>query len=159
MSSIIRGLGIGLFVSGMLFTFISLNNSSEPLENAPKGYELVKSEELQSLQAELSTSKEQLAQIQLDLEAMSKKANTEEKVETEVNEQSSTEQVKTVLIIRSGMTSTEISSFLEQTNIIKNRKDFNQYLEDKQLSESIQIGTYEINSSMTIAEIAKLITK
>ena len=159
MSSIMRGLGIGLFTAGILFTFISIPNSSDTLNTAPNGYELVKSDELKSLRAELSTSKEQLAQIQLDLEAMSKEDNTEEKVETEVNEESSTEQVKTVLIIRSGMTSTEISSLLEQTNIIKNRKDFNQYLEDKQLSESIQIGTYEINSSMTIAEIANLITK
>lgn len=157
MSSIIRGLGIGLFTAGILFTFISMLNSSDPLETAPKGYELVKSDELKSLQGELSTSKEQLAQIQLDLEALSKEDSTEEQVE-EVDEPS-TDQIKTVLIIRSGMTSTEISSLLEQTNIIKNRKDFDQYLEDKKLSEGIQIGTYELNSSMTIAEIANLITK
>lgn len=157
MSSIIRGLGIGLFTAGILFTFISMPNSSDVSNAAPNGYELVKSEELKSLQAELSTSKEQLAQIQLDLEAMSKENYTDEQVE-EVDEPSS-DQVKTVLIIRSGMTSTDISSILEQTNIIKNRKDFDQYLEDKELSEGIQIGTYELNSSMTIAEIANLITK
>ena len=157
MSSIIRGLGIGLFTAGILFTFISVPNSSDGSTTAPNGYELVKSEELKSLQEELSTSKEQLAQIQLDLEAMSKENNTDEQVE-EVDDPSS-DQVKTVLIIRSGMTSTDISSILEQTNIIKNRKDFDQYLEDKKLSEGIQIGTYELNSSMTIAEIANLITK
>lgn len=157
MSSIIRGLGIGLFTAGILFTFISMPNSSDVSNTAPNGYELVKSEELKSLQAELSTSKEQLAQIQLDLEAMSKENNTNVQVET-VDEPSS-DHVKTVLIIRSGMTSTDISSILEQTNIIKNRKDFDQYLEDKRLSEGIQIGTYELNSSMTIAEIANLITK
>lgn len=157
MSSIIKGLGIGLFTAGILFTFISTSNSSAVSNTAPKGYELVKSEELKSLQAELSTSKEQLAQIQLDLEAMSKENNTDGQVE-EVEDPSS-DQIKTVLIIRSGMTSTDISLILEQTNIIKNRKDFDQYLEDKKLSEGIQIGTYELNSSMTIAEIANLITK
>lgn len=157
MSSIIRGLGIGLFTAGILFTFISVPNSSDGSTTAPNGYELVKSEELKSLQEELSTSKEQLAQIQLDLEAMSKENNTDEQVE-EVDDPSS-DQVKTVLIIRSGMTSTDISSILEQTNIIKNRKDFDQYLEDKALSESIQIGTYELTSTMTISEIANLITK
>ncbi|WP_394187739.1 hypothetical protein [Paenisporosarcina quisquiliarum] len=157
MSSIIKGLGIGLFTAGILFTFISTSNSSGVSKTAPNGYELVKSEELKSLQAELSTSKEQLAQIQLDLEAISKENNTDEQVE-EFDDPSS-DQIKTVLIIRSGMTSTDISSILEQTNIIKNRKDFYQYLEDKKLSEGIQIGTYELNSSMTIAEIANLITK
>ncbi|MBU0904347.1 MAG: endolytic transglycosylase MltG [Firmicutes bacterium] len=157
MSSIMRGLGIGLFTAGILFTFISVPNSSDGSTTAPNGYELVKSEELKSLQEELSTSKEQLAQIQLDLEAMSKENNTDEQVE-EVDDPSS-DQVKTVLIIRSGMTSTDISSILEQTNIIKNRKDFDQYLEDKKLSEGIQIGTYELNSYMTIAEVANLITK
>lgn len=156
MSSIIRGLGIGLFTAGIIFTFVSIPNSSDVSNTAPNGFELIKSEELKSLQAELSTSKEQLAQIQLDLEAMSKE-NTDEQIE-EVDEPSSV-QVKTVLIIRKGMTSTDISSILEQTNIIKNRKDFEQYLEDKKLSEGIQIGTYEINSSMTIVEIANLITK
>lgn len=156
MSSIIRGLGIGLFTAGIIFTFVSIPNSSDVSNTAPNGFELIKSEELKSLQAELSTSKEQLAQIQLDLEAMSKE-NTDEQIE-EVDEPSSV-QVKTVLIIRKGMTSTDISSILEQTNIIKNRKDFDQYLEDKKLSEGIQIGTYEINSSMTIVEIANLITK
>lgn len=156
MSSIFRGLGIGLFTAGIIFTFVSIPNSSDVSITAPNGFELIKSEELKSLQAELSTSKEQLAQIQLDLEAMSKE-NTDEQIE-EVEEPSSV-QVQTVLIIRKGMTSTDISSILEQTNIIKNRKDFEQYLEDKKLSEGIQIGTYEINSSMTIVEIANLITK
>ncbi len=157
MSSMIRGLGIGLFTAGILFTFISTSNSKDVRNTAPNGYELVKSEELKSLQAELSTSKEQLAQIQLDLEAISKENKTDEQVE-EVDEPSS-DQVKTVLIIRSGMTSTDVSSILEQTNIIKNRKDFDQYLEDKSLSEGIQIGTYELTSTMTISEIANLITK
>ncbi|MET0785870.1 MAG: hypothetical protein ABWY25_04130 [Paenisporosarcina sp.] len=155
MTSIIRGLGIGLFIAGTLFTLASMatTHSSEPLETAPKGYELVKSDELKLLQAELSTSKEQLAQIQLDLEAVSKEEDT-----SADTKKGTTDQNKSVLIVRPGMNSPEISSLLENAKIIKNRKDFDQFLTDNQLAESIQIGTYELNSSMTIEEIADIIT-
>jgi predicted nucleic acid-binding Zn-ribbon protein len=153
MTSILRGLGIGLFIAGALFTLASMasTHSSEP--TAPKGYELVKSDELKLLKDELSTSKKQLAQIQLDLEAVSK----EEDTSADTNK-ATTDQIKSVLNVRPGMNSPEISSLLENAKIIKNRKEFDQFLTDNQLAESIQIGKYELNSSMTIAEIADMIT-
>jgi len=155
--SIIRGLGIGLFIAGVLFTFLPTSNPT--LENAPKGYEIIESSKLNKLEEELSTSKEQLAQIQLDLENMS---NGESDREDESKDESNIESpsiTNTVLEIRKGMNSIDVSLTLEETGILKNRKDLDQYLEDNKLSERIQIGTYELDSTMTIAEIADLITK
>jgi len=155
--SIIRGLGIGLFIAGVLFTFLPTSNPT--LENTPKGYEIIESSKLTKLEEELSTSKEQLAQIQLDLENMS---NAETDRENESEDESTVESpsiTNTVLEIRKGMNSIDVSLTLEETGILKDRKDLDQYLEDNKLSERIQIGTYELDSTMTIAEIADLITK
>lgn len=153
--SIIRGLGIGLFGSALL---LSLSPSSSPTSNQstndiPKGYELIESTELTTLQNELNTTKEQLAQIQMDLEEANK-----EPEEPETIEETPTV-TNTVLIIQANMTSTDISSTLEQAGVIKNRRDLDNYLIDNELSKRIQIGTYSLDSSMTLAEIADVITK
>lgn len=152
--SIIRGVGMGIFLTAVLFHLINtLATSEAALQSTPKGYELIESSKLSTLQDELSTSKEQLAKIQLDLEEASREPeNIESNEETPAI-------THTVLIIRANMTSTEISSSLEQTGIIKNQKDLDNYLIDNNLTTRIQIGTYNLNSSMTLAEIANLITK
>ncbi|MDX1700806.1 MAG: hypothetical protein R3250_09320 [Melioribacteraceae bacterium] len=158
MNTMIRGIGIGLLMASISFTFLSIakTSSTAHIDSAPKGYEFIKSGELKSLKAELTTSKEQLAQIQLDLASISTGKDTKELTDTN---KATPKEIKAVLIIRSGMDSAETSSLLEQMNIIKNRKEFNQYLTDNLLTESIQIGTYELDSSMTNSEIAALITK
>lgn len=153
--SIIRGLGIGLFGSALILTLLpsSSSPSNQSATETPKGYELIESIELTALQNELVTTKEQLAQIQMDLEEASKEPEESEKIE-EVSTVTNT-----VLMIRANMTSTDISSTLEQAGVIKNRRDLDNYLIDNKLSKRIQIGTYNLNSSMTLAEIADVITK
>jgi len=153
--SIIRGIGIGLFVSALLLTLLPIapSTTSQSTNETPKGYELIDSNELTTLHNELNTTKEQLAQIQMDLQEASKEP------EESVSIEETPTVTNTVLIIRENMTSTDISSTLEQAGVIKNRRDLDNYLIDKELSKRIQIGTYNLNSSMTLAEIADLITK
>lgn len=152
--SIIRGIGIGLFGSALLLTLLptSSSTSSQTKNDTPNGYELIESTELTTLQNELNTTKEQLANIQMDLEEASKEPEESETIEEKTV-------TNTVLMIRENMTSTDISSTLEQAGVIKNRRDLDDYLIDNELSKRIQIGTYNLNSSMTLAEIADLITK
>ncbi|MFX3674384.1 MAG: hypothetical protein ACE3JQ_08055 [Paenisporosarcina sp.] len=151
----IRGLGIGLFVAGLFLTLSTSSSSQSTSERVPKGYELIESSKLTKLKEELSTSKEQLARIQLDLKAISKDNVTKKDA---VNEQSP-DISKTILTISQGMNSIDVSLTLEQMGIIKNQKDLYDYLINNNLSERIQIGTYEINSSMTIEDLADLLTK
>lgn len=157
--SILRGAGIGLFVAGTIFTIssVSSTNTSDTLAKTPKGYELIESSKLDSLRDELNTSKEQLAQIQLDLESMSDNKPDKESNKEEASKES-TELTKKVINIRSGMTSIDVSILLEQTGIVKNQNEFDEYLVDNKLNDRIQIGKYELNSKMTFAEIAELIT-
>lgn len=62
------------------------------------------------------------------------------------------------LDIKPGMNTLAVAKELKENKIIEDEDAFHFYLASNDLSKRIQIGTYELNSSMTIEEIAKLIT-
>ena len=121
-------------------------------ENTQQAYE--------QAQLELVSVKEQLAGLQLDLEhAQNGQTSPELDEKKEPTENPSSVSPNTVLHIQSGMTSRDISVFLEQTGIIQNKQDFEDYLTAQDLTGKIQIGQYELNSTMSLKEIAAIITK
>ncbi|MDG5470810.1 hypothetical protein P6709_03550 [Jeotgalibacillus sp. ET6] len=64
-----------------------------------------------------------------------------------------------ILTIEPGMTSPEISQELEEFDIIEDASKLDEYLNNQELTENIQIGKYDVNSSLSIEEIADLITR
>ncbi|SFC39229.1 YceG-like family protein [Bacillus sp. OV322] len=62
------------------------------------------------------------------------------------------------LEIKSGMTTEDISNLLAANKIIKDKKQFEDYMEKNHLSGRIQIGTYVLTSFMQLSQIAKTIT-
>lgn len=86
----------------------------------------------------------------------------EEKIKqetTDTQEKEKEEQATYTLIIESGMSTKEIADLLEQSGIIEDSNTFVQFLEEKNWSRSIQIGSYDLNRSMSYEEIGKIITK
>ncbi len=84
-------------------------------------------------------------------------------VHTTSNHQETTSEIEEsfisyTLTVTKGMNSEDIIALLLQNGILNNAKDFQIYLEDHQLTRSIQIGTYEITSDMTHEQIAQTIT-
>jgi dTDP-4-amino-4,6-dideoxygalactose transaminase len=63
------------------------------------------------------------------------------------------------LTITPGMTTDHIAHRLEQEKIINSASQFNEYMKQNGFSQKLQIGTYELNSQMTMEEIVKTITK
>ena len=57
------------------------------------------------------------------------------------------------------MTSSEIGTWLENAGIIKHKQDLEDYLTAQNMTARIQTGTFEMNSSMTIKQIADSITR
>lgn len=150
----IRFLGIGLFLAGAAFQIQLMLGDNAPAKNeiTPQAYE--------QAQKELKSVKDQLAQLQLDLENAQKEQTTpkkEEMVESADNLPNAV--TNSVLHIQSGMTSSDISTSLEQAGIIQNKQDFEDYLSAHDLTGKIQIGQYELNATMTIKQIAEIITK
>jgi hypothetical protein len=86
--------------------------------------------------------------------------NSNEASDEEENEESEEEEITTyTLNIEPGMTSSEFSSLLEENNIVEDADEFNQYIEDEDYSLRVQIGEFDLNSDMSIYEIAEEITR
>lgn len=88
----------------------------------------------------------------------------EPEAETETPEKAVPEKIEAkqkayTLIVHSGMDSIQIANTLEKSGIVKSGKDFEQFLTKKDWTRSIQVGTYELNSSMSYEQIGKIITK
>ncbi|WP_391116063.1 hypothetical protein [Psychrobacillus sp. L3] len=153
----IRSLGIGLFLAGAVFQIQLLSTSGEI-----KSSHAINVEAYEKSQAELKIVKQQLAQLQLNLENVKKENITEvnakikEKEDKESTPKKSTS--NSILIVQPGMNSRDISSALENTGIIQNKQDFEDYLDAQNLTGRIQIGEYELDSSLTMKQIAEKIT-
>lgn len=63
------------------------------------------------------------------------------------------------LTVKSGMDSIQIANLLEKSGIVDSGKKFEQFLTKKDWTKSIQVGTYELNNSMSYEEIGKIITR
>ncbi|SER81302.1 endolytic transglycosylase MltG [Psychrobacillus sp. OK032] len=148
----IRFLGIGLFFAGAAFQIQLMLGDDAPAKDE------ITQEAYEQAQKELISVKDQLAQLQLDLDNTQTGPTAIDKVE-EPSESSSSGARNTVLHIQTGMTSRDISVFLEQAGIIQNKQDFADYLSAQDLSGKIQIGQYELNSTMSLKQIAEIITK
>ncbi|OLO26946.1 hypothetical protein BTR23_21475 [Alkalihalophilus pseudofirmus] len=65
----------------------------------------------------------------------------------------------TIIEIQSGMSSTEVANYLEKVNVLENTDAFLEFLRDNDLTHHIKAGEFELNSTMTIEEIALEITQ
>lgn len=153
-SSSIRSFGIGLFLAGAIVQLQSFTDKEEITST-----HMIEKEAYEQSQAELKNVKQQLAQLQIDLEnAQNQSSNpTLENPNQEEAVQNGAKQ--SILIIQSGMTPSEIGEILERTGIIQNKLDFEDYIVTQKLAGKIQIGEYELDSSMTIKEITEKITR
>lgn len=61
------------------------------------------------------------------------------------------------LVIGKGMSPEDAAAKLEENKIIENKKYLVKYLNDMSWMGSVRSGTYEVNSDMTIKEIAALL--
>jgi len=149
---ILRTMGISCILTG---TFLFFNNTDkEPLTNDTS--QQTQQLQIKELEAKLSSTQSELSKLQTATSAVQK--SEAENVEEEKDTESETI-VKTLFTIQPGTDSTTVSSALLRQGIIKDRTVFETYLTTENLSGKIQIGEYELDSTMDIKTIANLITK
>ncbi|MBM7584680.1 hypothetical protein JOC86_001217 [Bacillus pakistanensis] len=161
-----RSIAFGLFLAGLIlfvyqqfFYEIDAKESIALLEK--EGYTVLSEKEAKANEKQIAQLQEQLAQ------APKQEEKTEEKTDTKKEPNQKQETVKkeepkvyqAVLSITSGMNIVQISDKLAASKIIKSSDEMSDYLADKHYAEQIKIGEYEVNSEMTIDQIAKIITK
>ncbi|WP_096201267.1 endolytic transglycosylase MltG [Bacillus sp. FJAT-45350] len=166
----IRGFAIGLFIATSLFASIYFFGNGQtdaaPYTEAPSLTE-----------EEMTTMLENAGYIVLTEEKYEEIAHhvDEEPIEEQAEEiiedepmQAEPEETQpetpsqqvyySYVNIQSGMSSSEVAGLLERANIIESRDEFLDYMRQQKLNQSIRVGEYELNSNMSIAEIAQRIT-
>lgn len=159
---ILRGLGLGLIISSIIFSF-----------NIPEK-EKLGDDEIKTLARELGmkTQKEFLEQNTLSLtdEEIIAKANrlgmifpdevndinnkeNKETKELQDTNESEEKTEHTTIEIDYGMSSEEVSDLLFEKDLIEDVRDFNNYILDNKLSKSINMGSYKIKKDSTYEEI------
>jgi hypothetical protein len=156
MNKTIRNIGIGLFLAGAAFQIEEIVEKEEITSTST-----ITEDAYKQAQQELTEVKKQLAELQLDLNTaqQDQKDATDKVVETETTTEQPPTAASMTLSVEVGMASSEISAQLEEAGIILNKVDMDNYLSDQGLAERIQIGNYELNSSMSLKQIAETITR
>ncbi|MFD1705409.1 hypothetical protein ACFSCZ_01420 [Siminovitchia sediminis] len=109
-----------------------------------------------------SSPKEGLMEVKKsDYEGLKKESEQWKlKYEQLKKEKSKEQQVVKVmhLHIQDGMTSKDVSKQMEEAGVIDDADSLNEFLASQNWQQAIQIGKYEVNSEMSIKEIAEIIT-
>jgi hypothetical protein len=156
----LQGFSIGMLLTTALLTIAiyTLGDSLKSTEQGitggavetyliESGQTVISSEEYNSL----ISLKEQNQELTNELELAQK--------ETTEPEQTEDQNEKGLFEVEQGMTVQEIGQKLEEMNIIKNRHELTAFLSEKGWEGSIQLGAFELSNTMSIEEIARIITK
>lgn len=146
-------LGIGFFLAGTTMQMEQLFFKKDITSTG-----VISNQAYEQSQKELKNVKEQLAQLQLNLDNAQKEQPKEQNKKENMQQSVSSTVHSFTLTITPGMTSSEISSLLEEAGVIQNKIDLEDYIVDRNLAGRIQIGEYDIDSNMTIKQITELIT-
>ncbi len=151
-----RAFAAGIFLTVIMlivynqFFSITANDDVEKIKESHTDELAKKQDEIDALKTELNTITEDTQKEKQD------ETKTEETPEPQVNEE---EAYRAVLSVESGDTSDDIATRLESLKIIDNPSEFITFLKENNYAERIQIGKYELNSKMTLEQVAKVITK
>ena len=164
MKQILRGIGIGLFLAGALFTLIQQFN--EPLSQ----------KEASTYEKQILDLEQQLAKAQkqpINNEAPTPPADTtkvEQDTTTKTEKQQETAQVENTkqtseenvvhgtILVYEGVTLYDVGKQAEDMGIIKNGRELELYLSKPEYARSLQIGQFELHSTMTVEQMAKILT-
>ncbi|MGG3924688.1 hypothetical protein ABET51_01625 [Metabacillus fastidiosus] len=160
--------GFQAFAAGMIVA-TSVMGASYFLENNQKSAEQSVQKEVTDAQVKNYLSKK--GQLAISNEEYDDLKNQKEKLlieqknnqanKTEQNKEQPKEQEKKkyTLMIRKGMSTSDVSNLLQANGIIASSKDFNQFLIKGNYHTKVQLGDFEVVQGMNFQQITAIITK
>lgn len=160
----LRGLGVGIVVTAVILTIANhLGNKmsdEDIIKRAAKlGMVMKEDESLFPPTEPETTTPEPTSPSPAEQETTAvKPAEPETTTPVPVEPQTSGIVIHTATItVTSGMYSEAVSQKLEEAGIVKNWREFNEYLTSNGYSERLQTGTHSFNSEMGYNEIAEIL--
>lgn len=159
--SSLRAFGIACFLIGALITVS--DKVKIPLITSDKAENVNQyKEKISQLEKQLEEANNQISSLEQN---KIQPENTNEEITTEVQSQAeATDQdanssvVTDTLYVYSGLTPADVAQKLKDLGIINNSVEMELFLAQPEYATSIQKGQFKLNSSMTIEEIANIIT-
>lgn len=163
----LRGFGAGLIVAAGILALVHYQGSGDQQNEVnAEGSETITYEEVQNFlknEGLVAVEKTEIEQLRSDNNQQAK----EDKPTDDSNDQSDDSKeekpkeeqvVKTTVVISKGTSTGQVTDYLENQKIIKSSDELLNYLRSNNLENKVRFGNYEVNSNMSIAEIAKTIT-
>ncbi|GGM31525.1 hypothetical protein GCM10011351_17110 [Paraliobacillus quinghaiensis] len=165
MKQIVRAFALGILTAtvllGVIYFFDNDNDDVVGEQNTAENNVMDLEEMIEELEMNgYYVSTEEPTDEQDLTETETQKESTENESENESGSDTDTETTAPEtfnLTIESGMTISQVAESLENANIIEDREVFITYLNDNDYGTNIQIGEFELNSEMTLQEIADTI--
>ncbi|MBG9454069.1 hypothetical protein ABE61_08295 [Lysinibacillus sphaericus] len=157
-NSAIRAFGIALFLVGALLALAVRFDLNIGLPTKASN----NTENVEKLQKKLDQANKEIALLKEQVKQSPKEntQNTEAPKTTTKDKHESASQgnVTMTLQIYGGMEPYTVAQKLEDGGVIENSVEMELLLANPKYARSLQIGAYDVNSSMSLEEIAKLIT-
>lgn len=150
-----RAFGIACFLIGMSLFLIDRYNLPIHInasENSTKHQN-----EIDQLKKQLDEANKQIKEYQAQLKNHPKTSKTEKNT-NHSNGEGKKDVVKGTLYIYPGLSLFDIAKKLKEMGIIDNSVEMELYLAQPEYSRNIQIGKYELDSTMSVEDIANIIT-
>lgn len=155
--SSLRSFGIACFIIGMVM--VIANQFNLPfLSSKDSSNEEQYKDQITQLEHQLEEAKEQITLLEQKEQTAPQKIETTDDKTTSEEEVPEEEVISGTLYIYSGLTVAEVAQKLKDMGIIHNSVELELFLAQPEYAKSIQKGQFELNSSMSIEEIANIIT-
>ncbi|PIJ96989.1 hypothetical protein [Lysinibacillus sphaericus] len=155
-TSSIRSFGLAIFLVGALLALASRFDVNIGLPEKDSSNQ----QQVEELQNKLHQANQEIATLKKQVKQVHTTEETTTAVSSEpsVKEDTNADGTTMTLQIYSGITPYIVAQKLEDGGIIPNSVEMELLLANAKYARSLQIGSYEVNSSMSLEEIAKLIT-
>lgn len=160
--SAIRAFGIALFLVGALLSLADRFDLNIGLPTVASSND----KDVEELQKKLEQATKEITALKADSTKETVDENKQQENATDTSAKNkhtdstpnADNEVTMTLQIYSGITPYIVAQKLEDGGIITNSVEMELLLANAKYARSLQIGSYEVNSSMSLEEIAKLIT-
>ena len=146
----IRGLGVGIFFTTLLFILLTGNKKNELTES-----EIIQRALALGMVETKTSAITQPTETEIETET---ETQPETQPETEIETEPETESTSVSITIVRGMTSRHVANLLKREGIIQDAIDFDRYLINNGFSSRIRVGIFEIEKEASYEEIARKIT-
>lgn len=153
-----RAFGIACFLIGMFLFFI--DKFQLPIDFTTTKKNSSEEKQIENLKKQLNQANKHIEQLELQLNKQEeKKTSKEEQTKTQQQPNDKTENiVKGTLYIYSGLSIQDVAKKLKEMGIINNSVEMELFLAQPEYAKSLQIGQFDLDSSMSTEEIANIIT-